>query len=102
MPCHQGCERIGVPGTGIDTNNASCQQRLHELVTETAIGARDQRSPAARKLHHDLSVQIQNTRTSARQILGRPSSATHPGRIRELIHVDRGSINCQCRRQVDR
>jgi hypothetical protein len=35
-----------------------------ELVTETAIGARHHRSPA-RKLHPDLSVLIQDTRTSA-------------------------------------
>jgi hypothetical protein len=80
------------------TNNPSCQQRLDELVTKTAIGARHQRSPA-RKLHPDVSVQFRTPETSARQILGRPSSATHPGRIRELILVDRGLINCECRRQ---
>jgi hypothetical protein len=98
VPCHDGCERIGVSGAGMNTNNPSCRQRLDELVFETAIGARHQRSPA-HKLHPELSVQIQDTRTSARQILGRPSSATHPGRIRQLIHVDRGSINCECMRQ---
>jgi hypothetical protein len=56
VPCHDACERIGVSGTGMNTNNPSCQQFLDELVTETAIGALHQRSPA-RKLH----FQIQDT-----------------------------------------